>query len=434
MTGYQLVVAVRAARLVKEKYPDLPIVWGGYHSSLRPEETVQSPFVDLVVRGQGEITFEEVVHHLENVQNFADILGVTYKSNGQFKGTAERPVEDINIFPPMPYHLVDVDKLIKHNMTRFRERIKTVEYHSSQGCPHRCAYCADAKIYKRKWRGLAAERVVSEIGHLIERYGVSQINFSDANFFVDEDRVEKICRGFLDNKFRLQWVASTRADHFIRYKPETLELVREAGCRRIIIGAESGNQAVLDMVNKDASVEATLESARICSRLGIKVSYDFIIGFPHPPDQKLDDMTDTMNLIRKIKAIHPDVMTKVFYYTPFPGTPLYNLSLEYGLKEPRSLEEWSVFNPVNMKTIWVSDGMKDRARMINGFYVALAYPTKGLQNMGERTPIRRPFFKILKSVARWRAERSFYAFPVGWWAFKIFKRLTKFPRYLNEIS
>ena len=391
--------------------------------------------MDLAVKGQGEITFEEVIKHLERGQeDMSDILGVTYIRDGKLVDTDERPVENINVFPPMPYHMVDVEKALAINRTRFHERIKTLEFHSSQGCPHRCAYCADAKIYKRKWMGLSAERVISEVGRLIERYGVSQINFSDANFFVDEERIEKICRGFLDNKFRLQWVASTRADRWVKYKPETLELVRDAGCRRIIIGAESGNQEVLDMVTKDASVEATLESARICARLGIKVSYDFIIGFPHRPDQKLDDVTDTMNLIRQIKVVHPDVMTKVFFYTPFPGTPLYNLSVQYGLKEPHSLEEWSVFNPVNMKTIWVSDGMKDRARMINGFYVAVAYPTQGLQNMGKRSAVRRPFFAILKSVARWRVANNVYVLPVSWWTFKAYKRLTKFPRYLNEIS
>lgn len=434
MTGFQLVGAVKAAKMIKEKYPELPVIWGGYHASLRPEETVQSPFVDLVVRGQGEITFEEVIHRLEEGRDFAGVQGVVYIAGGKVVTEEERPVEDINIFPAMPYHLVDVNKLIRHNMTRFKETFKAIEYHSSQGCPHRCAYCADAKIYKRKWRGLDAERVVSEIGHLQKEYGVNQINFTDANFFVNETRVEKICQGFLDNNIKLKWVASTRADHFVRYKPETLELAKKAGCLRIIIGAESGNQAVLDMVDKDADVTATLESARICARLGIKVSYDFIIGFPHAPGEELDDTTDTMELIRQIKEVHPNVMTKVFYYTPFPGTPLYHQSVEYGLTEPHSLEEWSVFNPVNMKTIWISDKQKDRARMINGFYVALAYPTVGLKKMGEKNALRRPFFKIISASARKRVEGNFYILPIGWWGFKLFKRLTKFPRYLNEIS
>ena len=434
MTGFQLVGAVKGARLIKEKFPELPIVWGGYHASLRPEETVQSSFVDLVVRGQGEITFEEVIDCLENGKDFADVLGVVYMDDGKVVANEERPVEDINIFPAMPYHLVDVAKLIRHNQTRFKETFKAIEYHSSQGCPHRCAYCADAKIYKRKWRGLDGARVVSEIKHLLDEYGANQINFTDANFFVNESRVEEICRGFLDNNMKIKWVASTRADHFVRYKPETLELVRDAGCLRIIIGAESGNQKVLDMVNKDASVDATLQSARICAKLGIKVSYDFIIGFPYPPGEELDDAQDTMQLIRQIKEVHPNVMTKVFYYTPFPGTPLYDVAVRYGLTEPKSLEEWSVYNPVNMKTIWITDKQKDWARMTNGFYIALAYPTVGLLKMGEKNALRRPFFKILTALARYRVKNSFYMLPLGWWGFKLFKRLSKFPRYLNEIS
>ena len=113
MTGYQIVDALQVAKTVKGKYPELPVIWGGRHPTLEPEGTINSPYVDVVVSGQGERTFTELVHALTDGKPLDNIAGISYKLDGEIFHNPERPPEDINNFPAMPYHLIDVKKILE---------------------------------------------------------------------------------------------------------------------------------------------------------------------------------------------------------------------------------------------------------------------------------------------------------------------------------
>lgn len=425
ITGYQIKRGIAMARKVRAQAPDVPIVWGGYHPSLFPEQTCQSDACDIVCVGQGDVTFEEIVGKLVAGKPPEGVLGAAYWTADGIVVNEPRPLVNINDVPRAPYHLIDVNRAIELNQRENHESIRTTEFHSSQGCPGKCGYCADAQLFKRHWTGLEAGRVVEEVVDLVKTYNLDQVNFSDANFFANQKRVKAICEGLIASDIDIRWVASARPDTFHRYKPEILELIRKSGCKRIIVGAESAAEPVLELICKGATAEDHLKSARVCRDYGIGATFTFITGFPHPPGTPPQETTqDLLDFIEKLKQIHPDIRTKIFVFTPYPGTPLYDLSVSYGMHEPSSLEEWADYNPATMKVSqWVEPGERKMIEKVNGFYLPFAYPDSNMRVKLDHGPKKWPY-RLMHGLARARARAGFYSLPVEWMLFKTLKKET----------
>ncbi len=425
ITGYQIKRGIAMARKVRATAPDVPIVWGGYHPSLFPEQTCESEACDIVCVGQGDVTFSEIVESLAAGKAPEGVLGAAYWTPEGVVVNDPRPLVNINDVPPAPYHLIDVNRAIELNQRKNHERIRTTEFHSSQGCPGKCGYCADAQLYQRHWTGLDADRVVNEVVDLVKTYDLDQVNFSDANFFANQKRVKAICEGIIESGIHIRWVASARPDTFHRYKPEVLELIRQSGCKRVIVGAESAAGPVLELINKGATAEDHLKSARVCRDYGIGGTFTFITGFPHAPGTPAQETTqDLLDFIEKLKQIQPDIRTKIFVFTPYPGTPLYDLSVEYGMKEPASLEEWADYNPATMKeSQWVEPWERKLIEKVNGFYLPFAYPNSSMQQKLAHGAKKWPY-RLMHRLARARARAGFYSLPLEWMLFKTLKKET----------
>lgn len=425
ITGFQIKRGIEMARKVREVAPDVPIVWGGYHPSLFPEQCCESVACDIVCVGQGDETFKEIVASLSAGKAPEDVLGCAYWTPEGTVVNQPRPLTNINDVLPAPYHLIDVDRAIGLNQKTNNEKIRTTEFHSSQGCPGKCGYCADAQLYQRHWTGLEADRVVREVVSLVKTHNLDQVNFSDANFFANQNRVKAICEGFIKTGLNIRWVASARPDTFHRYKPAVLELIRESGCKRIIVGAESASEPVLELICKGATAEDHLKSAQVCKNYGIGATFTFITGFPHPPGTPAQETTqDLLDFIQKVKKIHSDIRTKIFVFTPYPGTPLYDLSLKYGMPEPKSLEEWADYNPATLQeSQWVTHEERRMIEKINGFYYPFAYPDSNMQASLTHGAKKLPY-KVMHGLARARTKTGFYALPLEWLLFKTFKKGT----------
>lgn len=425
ITGYQIKRGIAMARKVRAMNPEVPIVWGGYHPSLFPEQCCESTACDIVCVGQGDETFREIVESLVAGRPPEDVKGVAYWTPEGTVVNEPRPLTNINDVPPAPYHLMDVNRAIELNMKTNRESIRTTEFHSSQGCPGKCGYCADAQLYQRHWTGLDAERVVDEVEKLVKTYRLDQVNFSDANFFANQNRVRAICEGFIERNLNIRWVASARPDTFHRYKPEVLELISRAGCKRVIVGAESASAPVLELICKGATAEDHLKSAQVCRDYGIGGTFTFITGFPHAAGTPQQETTqDLLDFIQKLKKIHPDIRTKIFVFTPYPGTPLYDLSVKFGMTEPKSLEEWADYNPATlMESQWVEPWERKMIEKVNGFYFPFAYPNSNMQKSLAHGK-KKYAYKLVHSLAKFRTKHGFYSFPIEWILFKTFKKGT----------
>lgn len=352
MTGYQIRDGLDFARMAKGRYPDIPFVWGGRHPTLLPLETAQNEFVDIVVRGQGEVTFTDLVKTIEAGGDLSSVLGITYKKADRVISNPDRPFEDVNNFPPLPYHLLDIEK----HIARTRMGRRTIGYITSMGCPFHCGFCAEQSVFGRKWSALTAQRVIEDMRNLVRNYNVDSIILSDSNFFVNEKRVRDICEGIKD--LYISWgQVNGRTDTLVRYSLETWRLMRESGLQYILTGAESGLDECLEIIQKEATVNDTFEFTRIAKNYGIRIQFSLFIGAPglEKKYSVRDELKSTLELIYQLHKINKDSEFLLFVYAPYPGTPLYEVAKRLGFKEPFNFEEWGSFDLNERHIPWVPD-------------------------------------------------------------------------------
>ena len=236
LTGPMIGSAIKISHMVRRIRPDLPIVFGGWHPSLLPDQTLTPDFVDVVVRGQGELTLVEIAQRLAEGKSLEGVRGASFKKGGEIIRNSERPVENINHLPSPAFHLVDFDAY-----ARIRGR-REVGYATSVGCPYACNYCTDQVYYKRRFNAYRAERVVDEVSDLVERYRLSNVAFLDSNFPVDVKRAIAIARGFVESGVKFRWTVQASTDLLCRMSDDEVCLLRESGLDHVGFGTESGSQ------------------------------------------------------------------------------------------------------------------------------------------------------------------------------------------------
>jgi radical SAM superfamily enzyme YgiQ (UPF0313 family) len=387
LTGAPILDALEVTRAAKLRRPELPVVWGGWHASLFPDETLAEAGIDAVVIGQGEDAFAEIVARLAEGSTLEGIAGC--HAAGSAPGPF-RPLRDINEFPAHDYGLIPVE-------TYFAlKRQRQLDYISSQGCRFRCAFCADPFVYKRGWFGLEPARMGEELEGLWRRHGFDDVNFQDETFFTTPKRVAAIADEFLRRGLRFTWTATMRADQGFRLDEEILALCRRSGLRRVMIGVESGSPEMLERIAKDITLEKVFESAAKCLRHDVGVLFNLIVGFPGETPETL---AATLEVGKRLRALSPSFELATFYYKPYPGNPLADLHRSAGHPFPSTLAEWAEFDYVGTPSPWLDPAER---RLVEGF--------KFYQRIGWSRPtaLRAP----LQALARWRCRRDAYAVPI----------------------
>lgn len=361
MTGYQIYDGLEFAKLVREKNRQVPIIWGGIHPTIKPRQTIEHPLVDIVVKGPGEETFTELVHCLDRQESYENILGIVYKKTGQIMENQDRPVKKMADYPMLPYHLLDdfAERFIKKNEYASR----SLSYITSWGCPFRCAFCYLANpTFERKWNCYPAKRVVEELEFLAKKYNLTGIDIRDSNFFVDLPRVKEICRGLIEKNIKIVLTGlNGRSDQLAGCGPEDWQLFKQAGMKELLIGAESGDQEMLNLINKQNLVENTLKCEITAKKYGINIINSFITSFPPQTESGRQikavlkrELNNTVELLRNIFLVNPAATVLLFFYTPYPGTPLYDLAVKMGFPDPQKFEDWSFVDLAHQVTPWTS--------------------------------------------------------------------------------
>ena len=402
LTGAPIRDALRVSRAVKARYPHLPVVWGGWHPSLFPLETLEEPAVDVTVQGQGEVTFAELVERLAAGASLEGVAGCAYaerRCDALRKCVAPssggvlnppRPLTDMNALPPANYALIPVERYFR------RKKQRQLDYVSSTGCHYRCAFCADPFVYKRRWVALAPERVGEEVEHLWRRYRFEDLAFQDETFFTHRKRVVAIAEEFLRRGLTFTWTATMRADQGARLPDEVFALCARAGLRQVIIGVESGSQEMLNWMTKDITLEQVLDCAEKCVRHNLGAIFPFIVGFPGESEESV---WATLEMVKRLRAMSPRFETPIFYYKPYPGSRITEEVVRNGYRLPQTLEEWAEFDFIGSAGPWVS---REKYELVERFkfYNRFAW--------GPERWWRRP----LQAIARWRCGRNFYRAPV----------------------
>ncbi|MFA6088459.1 MAG: radical SAM protein [Candidatus Woesearchaeota archaeon] len=416
MTGYQIKDSLKIAKIIKKKYPSLPIIWGGWHPSILPEQTLENPYVDFVVRGQGDITFTELVHAIEKKETFENIKGISYKRKGKMIHNPDREFIDINSLPPLPYELLNLETHILNS--EFGAR--TINYYASQGCPYRCGFCADPQVYRRKYTMLSPERIVSDLSHLKKKYKVDSIIFADSNFFISEQHTKDFCKLCIKSKLNLKFgQVDGRSNILARYSDETWLLMKKAGFVNILNGTESGSQKILDFINKDATIEDTIKLVKQSKKYGITLVCSTFIGLPTQNIKK--EFNTNVMFIDKLMKINNNNTYYLLTYTPYPGSPLYNLSIQQGFKPPKNLEQWSEFELHKITTPWVTKKYVNLGEQFDLYYFPfLGNQLRQIVNhySGIKKIIGKIAFFIFSNIVKIRWKFKFFDIPLDYALFK----------------
>lgn len=340
MTGPQISGALEAASIIKKVSPAVPVVWGGVHPSLAPEQTIKDDRVDMIVIGDGEETFRELVDAIRNGGDKKAVKGIIYKEHGQIFRTPLRGPFPIGKMGVPAYDLVDVDKYKIDPLWMEEDSFPVL---TSRGCPWRCAYCYNTQFSHRNWMSLTAEQAFELISSLVRRYNAENIFLLDDNFFVDVKRVKRICELLIESDLDINiYNANCRADTIAKMDDGFLRLLKKAGCKQLLVGVESGSDSVLAQIKKDITVDQVLAVNTKLKNSGIRPLYSFMAGFPF---ESVEQIKETVCLMNRLSKENRDAfVSKLQLYTPFPGTELFHIAADHGVRFPESLEGWSDYH------------------------------------------------------------------------------------------
>ena len=189
MPGPQTVGAVATCREIRARFPNVPIVWGGYFPSNYTAATLNVAYVDYAVRGQGEQTFLELLDAIRGNRDPKTVLGLSYKgSDGAVCYNPDRPMRSPGDFPWYPYHRLPVDQYL---LPTFLGR-RTAVHQASIGCPYRCNFCGVVTFSGSREKMEPPARTEQMLRHLVQDYGVDAVQFYDNNFFLREDHTREL--------------------------------------------------------------------------------------------------------------------------------------------------------------------------------------------------------------------------------------------------
>ncbi|NVM03239.1 MAG: radical SAM protein [Candidatus Helarchaeota archaeon] len=323
--------ALKLCKIAKDH--DVKTIIGGYHASLVPE-TAMYPQVDLTVRGEGEITFPEVINTLENSndlkQDLKEIKGINFKNDSKLYQTENRPLINLNDSPFPRRDLVE-----KYHYHYFWATIETLE--SSRGCPHQCHFCCISHHWGRGWRSKSPERIIEEFHHMDRKK--NWFVFNDSESTLNMKRIEKICDLTMEYGYHRKWKSCQgRVDDIVK-NPHIIDKMADAGWRMMFIGIESIHQKSLDTIGKRISINQIRKAVKMLHDRGITIFGSIIIG------NIGETKADVMKTIHFAEDLSIDIM-QFTPLTPYPKTDLYKQAKQNGWIIDEDFTNWNLVNPI----------------------------------------------------------------------------------------
>ncbi len=424
MPGRQTMNAYRDSQFLKRRFPRLPIVWGGYFASMYPDVCLRSGVVDILVRGQGEVTLIELLARLAQrpeAPDLTDLPGISYRDGERIVHNPERPMVKVDRFPPFPFWKLPVERYVNRMWLGDR----TSFYVSSIGCTYNCSFCAiPTALGERRWAGFPARRVLQDIDYLLETCRIDGLFFGDTNFFVDERRVREIAQGLIERGNPIRWWAQGVIGQLLRYDDSTWALLKESRCTGIFVGVESGSEEVLSRTaDNKTSREQALQFAWKCREYGLFPEFSFVLGYPPAPER---DIRASVDFMYELKSIHPFSHLIPHIFTPLAGTDDYELAQQHGFAHPGTLEEWikgpwqEFSNMHGTHTPWLKPWTRRYLRHLDKviwYKNLLETPNRPL------VPIRPVGRKMIEWSTRLRWRFRFFWFP---YELAVFRRVGRF--------
>lgn len=405
LTGPMIRDAIKASRHFRSLRPDVPIVYGGWHPSLRSAETLREDFVDIVVRHQGERTLVEILQSLERGSGLDLIQGCWFKRNGRIVMNPDRPPVPLSELPPPAYELAEFEAYERSSGQR------KLPYATSIGCPYACNYCTDMVFYNRRFNAYEADHVVAEMAKLAQRYRLTDVALVDSNFLVDVHRAMAIARGIAAGDVKFHWSFQASTDLLCRLTDQEVEVLAASGVNHIGFGTESASPAVLERMNKPhQKIEDIGEAARKCSRAGIRVTLNLIFAYPGEEEM---ERRETLRVMGEIAARYRNVTFSPNIFTPFPGIPIWPELIERGLREPETLAEWADIDLKTGNLPWLAGRPFAELRRGISYFMLANELSKAGWNC--RSKISGRVLSLLRRPLHWRLRNYFFALPWELW-------------------
>lgn len=346
MTGVQTKHSAEFSKKIKEK-KNSPILWGGIHPSLLPEQCLRENYVDFVLIGEGEETILEFTEKFLKKEPFHNIKGLGFKENGNIVLNERQPlISDLNKWR-LDFNLIDLEKFI-FPLGKYK---RVIAYKTSRGCPFQCAFCYNFEFNKSRWRVWPEDAVLEDINFLKTKYKIDAVKFYDDNFFVDKKRAFSLLQ-----KIDLPSHLEIRIDAI---DEDVARELKNLNIFDILIGIESGSNRILQMIDKKFTVERILAGVKNIAKNDLHATYSFIAGLP---TETKEEFQSTINLMYKIYRIHPKAGFTFGAYLPYPGSKMFDFSLKSGFKIPARTEDWGEIDRfrkdfkspwVNVRKVWV---------------------------------------------------------------------------------
>lgn len=326
--------AYEIARGVKKISPEIKVVSGGPYITSNPNILLEHPEIDVAVVGEGEVTFKELVEAVEKREDINKVKGLAFSVNGKLFFTPPREfISDLDILPFPARELVPM--LLYKPQPNDQKRLPKLSMISSRGCPYSCIFC-DKNVFRNRYRSFTPRYIVEEMVHLVKDFKAKDIAFLDSTFTPNKNRVYEIIKEIKKTNLDVTWTCSARADVLDK---QLLKEMKDAGCWRVRLGVESGNEEVLKFIRKGITKYQVSKVASWAYELDLEPKGFFMIGHLTDTKQTIEETIDfACSLPLK------DITVQI--NTPLENTPQYQLAEKYGKIITEDLSNFSFWEPV----------------------------------------------------------------------------------------
>jgi len=439
MPGPQVGPAIAISSAVRNRYPQVPIIWGGYFPTLYPDSALNAVYVDYVARGQGEHLLLELLRRLPdagkpvltNDGNLAsntnpaavmDIKGLSWKVEGRIVHNPDRGFVSPDSFPLLPYErLGNIEQYLRPSFMG----MKTGVHQAAIGCRYRCAFCGVVSMFNGTTSFPAAVRLEQTLIRL-RGYGVNAMQYYDHNFFDREENTLPLLEVMA--KHPMPWWCYARADALATASENTWRLISKSRLKMAYIGAEAADDNALKRMKKGSKIEYTVETARRCRENGVIPEFSFVLGGPDIDDPE-EDIERNFRFIKRLKQAHPECEIILYFYTPTPQRnprlkdadshiPVMPLQGLYHTNLPATPEEWTEQRWIDFvchqDAPWLTPKLR---RRVQDFTKVLYCRFPTVQDYSTPSWAK----SLLKAMASWRYASDRYGAS---WELDLARRLT----------
>jgi anaerobic magnesium-protoporphyrin IX monomethyl ester cyclase len=380
----------RAIELAKNVSPETLTVVGGQHFTALPDESLNTyKEIDVVVRGEGEESFSELIGAHEVGSNLADIRGISFRHDERIIHNESRPlIPSLDELPLPGYEFVE-DFISKYHFKMMAgPDAGYAMIEGSRGCPHRCSFCSQWKYWTGVYRAKSPRRIAEEMEFCYQRFGIRFIWLTDDNFGLNR-RTEELCdeiiaRGLQDE---IMWFMQARADDILKNR-DLVPKMQRAGNHWILVGLESGSTETMNSYGKTIDPGDSKAAMDVLKQNDVFAQATFIIG------ERKDTHESMQTLRRYVEDVNPD-LSIFMVLTPFPGTDLYDEANRNGWIEETNWANYDMIHAIMpTETLSRMEVQEELYHCYRGFYGSMGRRLKGLFS---RNPFKRRTYRHLAS-------------------------------------